>query len=65
MNKYPCSNSNPSIKVIGHDFHWVSPNKRKVSQESAPDVAFSSLSAQSDRWIVHLGQKGKEKLNGC
>lgn len=28
-------------------------------------MAFSSLSAQSDRWIMHLWQKGKEKLNGC
>lgn len=28
-------------------------------------MTFSSLSAQSDRWIMHLWQKGKEKLNGC
>ena len=27
-------------------------------------MAFSSLSAQSDRWIMHLWQKGKEDLNG-
>lgn len=36
------------------EWHIFFPNKRKVSQESAFNVAFSSLSAQSDRWIMHL-----------
>ena len=46
------------------EWHIFFPNKRKVSQESAFNVAFSSLSAQSDRWIMHLWQKGKDDLNG-
>ena len=58
------------VKVLELTSNWMQrytffPNKRKVSQESAFNVAFSSLSAQTDRWIMHLWQKGKEKLNGC